>query len=158
MARRRSYYVRDRNGRFSNIAGGRNVALKPRKMSTKKKVAIAAAGAAAVTVVGVGAYELHRAGARKGYATGLRHAKQNAKPKRDAKGRMTGQKRTPRTDPFSRSRKREARIRARQTVIRAKNAHRTASKKSAGYRYAAKHVAGFVDNRVSKVSGVKVKK
>lgn len=91
MARRRRFYARDRRGRFARTAGAKG--SYKRKMSTRKKVAIGAAGAVAIGAAAYGGRELYRAGGRKGWEYGKVQGRQEATPKQVRKsGRFTGQK------------------------------------------------------------------
>lgn len=86
MARRRRFYARDTHGRFARTAGAKGVYKK--KMSTKRKVAIAGAGAVAVGAVAVGGREAYRAGARKGWEVGKRQGIYEGKPLRGKRGKF----------------------------------------------------------------------
>ncbi len=116
---RRALYYRDSHGRFTNAQGYR------RKLSTKQKVALAAAGAVMVGTAAVGTHQVYRAGARKGYARGVRHGFtegfSHGKPTRNAKGHMQApQPKKPRKNPYrsssvpSRRRFRAARVTVRK--------------------------------------------
>lgn len=92
MARRRGFYARDSHGRFARTGH-----VYSKKMSTKRKLAIAGAGAVAVgTAVGVshsygkrsGIRQGHRVGYERGFQAGKRNIT-NSLPQRDPKtGRM----------------------------------------------------------------------
>lgn len=91
MARRRRFYARDRRGRFARTAGAKG--SYKRKMSTRKKVAIGAAGAVAIGAAAYGGRELYRAGGRKGWEYGKVQGRQEATPKQVRRaGRFTGEK------------------------------------------------------------------
>lgn len=86
MARRRRFYARDRRGRFARTTGAGGQYKK--KMSTKKKLAIAGAGAVAVGAAAYGGRELYRAGGRKGFEYGKAQGIYEARPRRE-KGRFS---------------------------------------------------------------------
>lgn len=102
MARRRRFYARDRHGRFARTAGSKGVYK--RRMSTRKKVAIAGAAAVAVGVGVVGGRELYRAGARKGWEIGKVQGVKQGKPLRGNRGRFLSDsaKRDYSQNPFAR--------------------------------------------------------
>ena len=102
MARRRRNYARDRRGRFARTTGRGGVYKK--KMSTRKKIAIAGAGAVAVGAAVVGTQQAYRAGARKGWEVGKAHGVYEGKPLRGAKGRIrpNSEKRDVSRNPYSR--------------------------------------------------------
>lgn len=77
---RRSFYARDGRGRFA-----RTNSTYKRKLSTKKKVAIAGAGAVGVAAVAIGTHQAYRAGGRKGYEIGKKHGVYMGAPLRDKK-------------------------------------------------------------------------
>lgn len=105
MARRRRFYARDSHGRFARTAGSKGVYK--RKMSTRKKVAIAGAAAVAVGVGVAGGRELYRAGARKGYDVGKKHGLYEGKPLRGARGRIrpNSEKKDTSQNPFARGKR-----------------------------------------------------
>lgn len=84
MARRRRFYARDSRGRFARTAGSRGRYKK--KMSTRKKVVLAGAGAVAVGAAAYGGRELYRAGARKGWDIGKHQGRHEATPARIRRG------------------------------------------------------------------------
>lgn len=102
MARRRRFYARDTHGRFARVNGSRGVYK--RRMSTRKKIAIAGAGAVAVGVAAYGGRELYRAGARKGWEIGKVQGVKQGKPLRGNRGRFLSDsaKRDYSQNPFAR--------------------------------------------------------
>ena len=105
MARRRRFYARDTHGRFARVNGSRGVYK--RRMSTRKKIAIAGAGAVAVGVAAYGGRELYRSGARKGYDVGKKHGLYEGKPLRGSKGRIrpNSEKKDTSQNPFARGKR-----------------------------------------------------
>ena len=77
---RRSFYARDNRGRFA-----RTNSTYKRKASTRRKVAIAGAGALGVAAVAIGTHQAYRAGGRKGYEIGKKHGVYMGAPLRDKK-------------------------------------------------------------------------
>lgn len=102
MARRRRHYARDRHGRFARTYGPKG--QYKRKMSTRKKVAIAGAGAVAIGAVAVGTHAAYRAGARKGWEIGKVQGNYEGRPLRGKNGRMlpASQKKDYSQNPFAR--------------------------------------------------------
>ena len=83
MGRRRSFYARDGRGRFAHT----NTVYR-KKSSTRRKIAIAGAGAAAVGIAAITVKSAHQAGLRAGYETGKAHGVNQSTQMRSRKGRV----------------------------------------------------------------------
>lgn len=98
MGRRRvrRFIARDSHGRFAKTGS-----VYRRKASTRKKVAIGAAGAVIVAGAIVGGRELYRSGARTGYDVGKSHGIKSATPVR-RNGRFVGKNPKEYKNPYRR--------------------------------------------------------